>query len=115
VLNFENIAQVNSVKFGDVQEIVNNNRITILDVRQNLERQKSHIAESIHIPFYEVQNRMSEVPLTSEIWVHCESGYRAATVLGAIESSGRTAVLIDDDFAEAAHVSALEVIEGKWN
>jgi rhodanese-related sulfurtransferase len=111
--DFENISKTKSVKFSDVQEIADSNHITILDVRQNLERQKSHIAGSMHIPFYEVENRMNEIPLTGEVWVHCASGYRAATVLGAIESSGRTVVLIDDDFTEAAQVSVLEVIEDK--
>jgi rhodanese-related sulfurtransferase len=110
---FENLSKIKSVKFSDMQKVAQGNHITILDVRQNLERLKSHIAKSLHIPFYEVQSRINEIPLTGEIWVHCATGYRAATVLGAIEMSGRTAVLIDDDYAEAAQVSVLEVIEAK--
>ena len=110
---FTNNCKIKSVKFSDIETIKNSKPVTILDVRQNLERQKSHVAESMHIPFYEVQSRMSEIPLIGEVWVHCASGYRAALVLGAIESSGRTAVLIDDDFVKAAQVSALEIIEDK--
>jgi hydroxyacylglutathione hydrolase len=100
--DFEDRGKIKSVMFSDIQERPNKEFVTILDVRQNLERQKSHIAESVHIPFYEVQKRMTEIPMTGEIWVHCASGYRAALVLGAIESSGRTAVLIDDDYVDAA-------------
>jgi glyoxylase-like metal-dependent hydrolase (beta-lactamase superfamily II)/rhodanese-related sulfurtransferase len=111
--DFKNTCKIESVKFSDIEEVKNSKSVTILDVRQNLERQKSHIAKSVHIPFYEVQSRMSEIPLTGEVWVHCASGYRAALVLGAIECSGRTVVLIDDDFVNAAEVAALEIVEDR--
>lgn len=55
----------------------------------------------MHIPFYEVESRVNELPSSEEIWVHCASGYRAAAVLGFIESSGRTPVLVDDDYENA--------------
>jgi hydroxyacylglutathione hydrolase len=111
--DFKNVFKIESVKFSDFTKYANSKPITILDVRQNLERQKSYIGESMHIPFYEVEKRMNEIPLADEIWVHCESGYRAATVLGVIEATGRTAVLIDDDFAEASKDLAIDVVYGE--
>lgn len=108
--NFEYVSAIASVKFKDIACWPEDQHITVLDVRQNLERKKSHIAESMHIPFYEVSSRVEELPIDNEIWVHCASGYRAASVLGIIEKSGRNPVLIDDDFANAIKVSALEIL-----
>jgi glyoxylase-like metal-dependent hydrolase (beta-lactamase superfamily II)/rhodanese-related sulfurtransferase len=99
--NFKEASTLVSVKFKDIKKAINEKQITILDVRQNLERQKSFITDSIHIPFYEIWSRINELPTTGEIWVHCASGYRAASVLGVIEKSGRNPVLIDDDFSNA--------------
>lgn len=96
------------IELADAMKI---SEVTILDVRQNLERQKSHIQFSTHIPFYEVQSRVNELPDSREIWVHCASGYRASTVLGFIEKSGRTCVLINDDYSKALSVKGLHIIE----
>ncbi len=36
-----------------------------------------------------------------EIWVHCQSGYRASVAAGLLDAAGRDVVLIDDDFSSA--------------
>ncbi len=73
----------------------------VLDVRTNNEFAASHVTDAVHIPLYEVKNRIDEIP-DGVVWVHCGSGYRATAAASVLESAGRTVVLIDDQFGAAA-------------
>lgn len=73
----------------------------VLDVRTNNEFAAAHITNAVHIPLYEVKNRLDEIP-DKVVWVHCGSGYRAAAAASLLESAGRTVVHIDDQFGAAA-------------
>lgn len=74
--------------------------VTVLDVRQSGEYEDGHIRDALNIPLHELENRTSEVP-SGEVWVHCGSGYRAAIASSMLDQTGRTVVLIDDDFENA--------------
>jgi rhodanese-related sulfurtransferase len=75
--------------------------LTVLDVRRKLEWQESHIAGAVHIPLFDLTRRLAEVP-GGEVWVHCQSGYRALVAASLLTAHGRQAVAIDDDFENAA-------------
>ncbi|EST25222.1 hypothetical protein N566_24615 [Streptomycetaceae bacterium MP113-05] len=45
----------------------------ILDVRTNNEFTASHVEGAVHIPLYELKNRLAEIP-AGTVWVHCGSG-----------------------------------------
>lgn len=107
--DFNDKKSVRVASFSELPNAIENAGATLLDVRQLKEREKSFIDPSLHIPFYEVESRVSELPLASEIWVHCASGYRASTVLGFIEKSGRTPVLINEDYSQASLVKGIKV------
>ena len=87
--------------FGDLAKALVSGDLTVLDVRQRNEFDDSHIAEAVNIPLHELIGRIDEVP-HGEVWVHCGSGYRAAIAASLIEAPGRTVVLIDDEFDNAA-------------
>ncbi|MEU5851355.1 MBL fold metallo-hydrolase [Saccharopolyspora shandongensis] len=72
----------------------------VLDVRTNNEWRASHVEGAVHIPLYELADRLPEIPAGS-VWVHCGSGYRATAAASLLESAGRTAVVVDDAFAAA--------------
>lgn len=108
---FRKTSNIRVAKFSDLPIAMANAKIVILDVRQNLEYKKSHIKSAAHIPFFEVEARLNEISECDEIWVHCASGYRAASVLGLIESSGRKLVLINEDYEAAAFVEGLKIID----
>lgn len=109
---FDATSALRVATFSELAEVLDSPDVTLLDVRQVLERGKSHIKSSLFIPFYEVAQRVEELPITGEIWVHCASGYRAASVIGFIESSGRTPVLINEDYTGAALVTGLNIVTG---
>ncbi len=71
----------------------------VLDVRSNSEYRASHIDAAVHIPLYELNQRLAEVP-AGAVWTHCGSGYRAAAA-SLLQDAGRTVVLIDDNFSAA--------------
>lgn len=75
--------------------------IVVLDVRRPDEWEAGHIVGATHIPFYELEERMEEVP-PGEVWVHCASGFRSAIAASLVDRAGRTAVQIDDDWSNAA-------------
>ncbi|MBK0868769.1 MBL fold metallo-hydrolase [Saccharopolyspora sp. HNM0986] len=73
----------------------------VLDVRTHNEFAASHVTDAVHIPLYEVKDRLGEIP-AGVVWVHCGSGYRATAAASLLQAVGRTVVLIDDHFGVAA-------------
>jgi hydroxyacylglutathione hydrolase len=74
---------------------------TVLDVRQNDEREQSAIAGSLHVPIHEVITRMDEIPRDTTLWVHCASGFRASIAASLLHRAGYDVVLVDDDYGKA--------------
>lgn len=48
-----------------------------------------HLPRAVHIPFYELEDRIGEVPDVPEIWVHCASGFRASVGSSLLDRAGR--------------------------
>lgn len=98
------------VSFADLAEAEKAGRdLQVLDVRRQDEWDAGHLPRAVHVPFYELEARMSEVPEDREIWVHCASGFRASIGASLVERSGRKAVLIDDDWQSAGE-AGLQVV-----
>lgn len=74
--------------------------LTLLDVRRQSEWDAARIAGAVHIPLHELTARIGEIG-SGQIWVHCQSGYRASVAAGLLEAAGRDIVLIADDFTSA--------------
>lgn len=73
----------------------------VLDVRRDDEWSAGHLEGVLHIPFFELAERVGELP-DREIWVHCKSGFRAAIAASLLDRAGLPCVLIDDDWERAA-------------
>ncbi len=111
------LAQLPTATFVDLAEARKNggadglpNPDVVLDVRTHNEFGSAHVTGAVHIPLYELKDRVDELPAGS-VWVHCGSGYRAAAAASVLESAGRDAVLIDDLFGNAAD-SGVELTDG---
>jgi len=76
--------------------------IILLDVRRQSERDAAWIGSAVHIPLHDLAARMGEIG-DGQVWVHCQSGYRASVAAGLLDAAGRDVVLIDDDFDNAEH------------
>lgn len=58
----------------------------IIDVRNNTERKTQPIfKKSIHIPLYQLRERVTEIPTNKPIVIHCGGGNRGATAASILE------------------------------
>ena len=87
--------------FADLATVRHHRPVTVLDVRRALEWAGGHLDGALHIPLHELPARIGEVP-PGEIWVHCQSGYRAVIAASLLQAAGRRAVAVDDGLARAA-------------
>ena len=96
------LASLRLAKFGGLAAAMTADRpVVLLDVRRRLEWAESHIKGARHIPLHELSSRAGELP-PGEVWVHCQSGYRAIVAASLLAGQGREVVSVDDDFANAA-------------
>lgn len=101
---------VERATFADLAQVRHHRRVTVLDVRRNLERSASRIDGAWHIPLHELLVRAEEIP-AGELWVHCAAGYRASIAASILLARGHRVVAVDDDYSNAA-ATGLPVIVG---
>src|SRR5207253_6487356 len=77
--------------------------LVVLGARRPDEWQESHLAGAVHIPFWELEGRIGDVP-AGEVWVYCHSGLRASISASILDRAGRSVVHIDDDWPRAAEI-----------
>jgi rhodanese-related sulfurtransferase len=105
------MASVRLAKFGDLAGLLTGGpapadghapgRPVVVDVRRRLEWEDGHVAGAIHIPFSDLADRLGDVP-PGEVWVHCQSGYRAMIAASLLCADGRQVVSVNDHFSNAA-------------
>jgi hydroxyacylglutathione hydrolase len=76
------------MKSFDSEELRNNEEaFTIVDIRNPSEvKTKQIFPNAIHIPLYELRERIEGIPLDKPIVVHCQGGYRSAAGSSIIKS-----------------------------
>lgn len=89
--------------FAELGENLGRHDVVVLDVRRQDEWDAGHLVDAVHIPFWELADRMGEVP-PGELWVHCAAGLRAAIGSSIAARSGRTVVHVDDDWEKAGQL-----------
>jgi hydroxyacylglutathione hydrolase len=98
------LARLRRATFGDLAAVAGQGgqggQLVILDVRRRLEWEDGHVAGASHIPFSELPGRAGELP-PGEVWVYCQSGYRATVAASLLAARGRQVVSVDEDFGRA--------------
>ncbi len=89
--------------FDDLGRVWEEDRKVILDVRRPDEWRDGHLAGAVHVPFWELESRVGEIP-GGEVWVYCASGFRASIASSLLDRAGRQVVLVDDQWGRAAEV-----------
>ncbi len=72
----------------ELADRLDEDRMHLLDVREDWERDIVKIEESEHIPLAEVPDRVSQLPAEKEIVVYCKSGGRSAKATDLLRSAG---------------------------
>jgi glyoxylase-like metal-dependent hydrolase (beta-lactamase superfamily II)/rhodanese-related sulfurtransferase len=95
-------ATLRRLSFDDLAKEIGDDAY-IIDTRQILEWEAGHVAGANFIPFYEVADRLAEIPRDKPVYIYCGSGYRAAAVVSVLQHEGYDNVaLVDDSFGNAA-------------
>jgi rhodanese-related sulfurtransferase len=76
------------VTVTEVDEAIEQDSHTVVDVREPDEWQEGHIAKAVHIPLGELSARASELPAGKPVFTVCHSGKRSITAIGILESAG---------------------------
>lgn len=63
-------------------------KMTLVDVRSEIEHNNGHIPSSILIPVDELRGRLSELDPSKEIWVYCQVGLRGYTASRILQQKG---------------------------
>ncbi len=87
--------------FDDLAEARGQRQVVVLDVRLAKEHAAEHVHGSVNLPLHELADRIGELP-AGEVWVHCQSGYRASIAASMLAAARRATVAVDDDFVNAA-------------
>ena len=82
---------------------------SVLDVRFAYEWQNGHVAGARNVPLPDVAGAYETLSENEEIWVHCQSGFRAAIASSVLSGAGLFPVLVDDLF-EHAPASGLVIV-----
>ena len=70
---------------------------TIMDIRNPSEaNEKKIFKNSIHIPLFELKDRINEIPTDKPIFVHCAAGYRSAAGASIIKNFLKTETEVFD-------------------
>lgn len=87
--------------FKDLVDVLDDDAVTVVDVRQPHEFDSGHVREAVNIAVHELPERLGELPQDRELWIHCASGYRASIAAALLDRHQRRVVLIDDDYDNA--------------
>jgi rhodanese-related sulfurtransferase len=63
--------------------------VTIVDIRSEKEWEDGHIKGSVNIPLNSLANRITEIPESGYVIVHCQGGYRSMIAASLLEKEGR--------------------------
>ncbi|TDE09351.1 MBL fold metallo-hydrolase [Dyadobacter psychrotolerans] len=76
--------------------VADDNKYTYLDVRTEKEAKNQPVFKnSINIPLQDLDKRMSEIPTSKPILIHCGSGYRSATAASLLKKELPSAEIYD--------------------
>ena len=67
--------------------------VAVIDVRAPQEYEAGHIQGSINIPLNHLEERVSTIPTTDHLVVHCAGGYRSSLAASLLQKHGRANVL----------------------
>lgn len=68
------------INVNELVAMMNNSKLTLLDVREEKERKGGHINGDIHIPMSQVKTKLKTLDKKQPILVYCRSGSRSAHI-----------------------------------
>ncbi|MBU2702214.1 rhodanese-related sulfurtransferase [Sporomusaceae bacterium BoRhaA] len=86
------LSQVPLVSLDQVEVACHESRVLILDVRTTDEYHAGHILGALSLPFYELAERIDQVPRERPVYVICQTGRRSFQAVKFLMSQGYSQV-----------------------
>ena len=78
----------NTLSTLQATQLLNQDKVTILDVRSDAEFKSGHLKQSKHIPLDQLSSRAGEIDKSNPVLVVCAVGGRAARGASLLKSAG---------------------------
>ncbi|MBI5341452.1 MAG: MBL fold metallo-hydrolase [Mycolicibacterium rufum] len=72
----------------ELDELLAEDAVTLIDIRNPGEREGGAIPDSLHIPLAQLRLRLDEVPDDKSIVVHCAGGWRSSVAASLLRANG---------------------------
>jgi len=92
--------------------MANPDAITVLDVRNPVERKSGHIEGTIHISGGDLPKQIAAVPAGKPLYVICGSGYRSSVAASVLAHHGRVDITNVNGGMSAWKSQGLPVVVG---
>ena len=77
----------------NIKEILKNEDVTVVDVRNNWEYDEEHVNNAVNIPLNEIPARIDEIrKLNGPVILYCRSGNRSGAAVHILKQAGITNV-----------------------
>ncbi len=73
---------------AELDELLTQEAVTLVDIRNPGERERSAIPGSLHIPLAQLRVRIDEVPIGKPIVVYCAGGWRSSVAASLLRANG---------------------------
>lgn len=84
----------NLIPFEQAKDMIENKKVTLIDVRTPNEYDLMHITNAINIPVDEIEKRIFIYEQNAPIMIYCSSGARSKTALQILNNLGYTNIYI---------------------
>lgn len=84
----------NLISFEQAKNMIENNQVTLLDVRTPNEYELMHIKGAINMPVADIEKKIFIYEQNAQIMVYCSSGVRSKNAIEILNSLGYTNIYI---------------------
>jgi len=99
---FSEREDLESVEGDELVDRLENDEVTVIDVRPREEYENGHLPGAISVPLEELEERLDELPDDEEIVAYCRGPYclLSADAVEALREHGRDAIRLEDGVRE---------------
>lgn len=76
------------VAVTDLDRLLDENAVTLIDIRNPGEREAGAIPGSLHIPLAQLRTRVADVPTGKPVVLHCAGGWRSSVAASLLRANG---------------------------
>lgn len=81
-------ATIDAVDAEQLAELMNSSKISVIDVRKELEYQSEHLVDAINLPLDNLENHLSTLEINNDYYIHCAGGYRSIIAISMLKANG---------------------------